>query len=67
MAPASDVITISVRCTGRHGFLTKRTRRRLDMEIVSCAAPTTRTVSTEADLHALLEAAGSINHHVIAL
>ncbi|VDM76286.1 unnamed protein product [Strongylus vulgaris] len=54
-------------CTGRHGFRTKRTRQRLTMEIVSCSAPSARTVSTNADLHALLEAAGRINYHVFAL
>ncbi|VDM71575.1 unnamed protein product, partial [Strongylus vulgaris] len=41
---------------------TPRIRQRLGMEIVLCTY-NARTVSTNADHHPLLEAAGRINYH----
>ncbi|VDM77036.1 unnamed protein product [Strongylus vulgaris] len=60
---ASNVIKTSVRLHRTPWISDQRTRQRLDLLCTYNA----RTVSTNADLHALLEAEGHINYHLFAL
>ncbi|VDM84772.1 unnamed protein product [Strongylus vulgaris] len=54
-------------CTGRHGSDQKDTSTTRRGNCLMHCTYNARTVSTKADLHAILEAAGRINYHVIAL